>query len=145
MKKIYNLDDRISRGKYLNTKRVLFINKKIATIPGLIDYFIKENNPRSDEFDNIDKTSIAELGYIENDKQIGIIIPKIGTKIEYSPLMIGRSIIITFGKTKGNNKNLQIYETERFYKLEKIIKNTIKKGKFIKSETIPKEFSKYIY
>ena len=116
--------------------------KKI-TISGLVDYFIKENNPGINEFDNLYNERIAELGYIETKKRIGIIIPKPGIIIRYSSSIIGPSTILTFNKTKGNNLNPKIYETKLFHELREIIDNTIEGGKFIKLKDMPEEFRKY--
>ncbi len=139
MTKIYtiNLDDKILNGKANNKKRVLFIDKnKAKTISGIIDYFMEEN-----------EIGINGCASIENNKQAGIIIPKKGTKVRYDLSKIGPSIIITFDKTNGKNKNLRIYENEwgDDYRLEEVMKYTIKKGEFVKLKTIPKEFVRYIY
>lgn len=141
---IIDLDSRILQVKDKRKRSFLIdpIDKKV-TILELIDYFIKENNPSIDEFDNLYEERIAELGYIEAKKRVGIIIPKPRTTIRYSSLIIGPSTILTFNKTE--NIHLQIYENEVGYELKEIIKNIIKKGEFIKSKTIPKEFVKYLY
>ena len=134
---IMYLDKEIREREPPLAKRILFVNENTTkTISGVIDYFIKEND-----------ASIAKLGYIENIRRIGIIIPRQGTEIGYDPSKIGPSVIVTFDKTKGNNKNLRIYENEwgGDYRLEEVIKYTIKEGRFFKSETMPKEFVKYLH
>jgi len=135
MKEIYtiNLDNKIFDGKP-STKFVKIDKNSAKTISGIIYYLLEENN-----------VNIAELGYIKNDRQIGIIIPKLGTRIGNDSSRIGQSLIVTFYKRKVN-KDLKIYETYRlFNSLKEVIENTIKEGEFIKSETMPKEFVKYLY
>jgi len=138
---ITDLDAKILQRKH-NIKRPSPIVKKI-TISGLIDYFIKENNPNINEFDNLYEERIAELGYIETKKRIGIIIPKPGTIIRYGSSMIGPSTILIFNKTKGNNLNPKIYENRLCHELREIIDNTIKGGKFTRLKDMPKEFCQY--
>ena len=138
---IINLDVKILQRKH-NIKKSSSIDKKI-TISGLVDYFIKENNTIIDEFDNLYEERIAELGYIETNKRVGIIIPKPRITIRYGSPIIGPSTILTFNKTKGNNLNLKIYETKLFHGLREIIDNTIKGGQFIKLKDVPEEFRKY--
>jgi len=144
MKKLHitNLDAKILQRKH-NIKRPSKIDIGKITISGIIDYFIKENNPDIGEFDNFYEESIAELGYIETNKRVGIIIPKPGTIIRYGSSMIGPSTILTFNKTKGNNLNPKICENRLGYELREIIDNTIKGGKFIKLKDMPEEFRKY--
>ena len=144
MKKLHitNLDVKILQRKH-NIKRPSPIDTKKITISELIGYFIKENNPSIDEFDNLYEKSIAELGYIEANKRVGIIIPKPRTIIRYGSSMIGPSTILIFNKTKGNNLNPKIYETRLCHELREIIDNTIKGGKFIKLKDMPEEFRKY--
>jgi hypothetical protein len=137
MKNTYtiDLDAKIFNGDILNKKRLLKIDKNSAKkISGIIDYLLQENN-----------APVDELGYIENNKRAAIIIPKPGIGMTYNPSKIGGSVIVTFDKSKGKNKNLKIYENEKVHPLEKVIDNTLKKGKFIKLEKIPEYLKEYIY
>ncbi len=128
MKNKYTIDlDAKILNKYpLNKKRILKVDKNSAKrISGIIDYFLQENN-----------APVNELGYIENNKRAGIIIPKQGIGMTDNPSKMGSSVIVTFDKSKGKNKNLMIYENEKVHSLDKVIYNTIKDGNFIKSENI---------
>ena len=85
MKEIYtiNLDNKIFDGKP-STKFVKIDKNSAKTISGIIYYLLEENN-----------VNIAELGYIKNDRQIGIIIPKLGTRIGNDSFAVFLNHLIT--------------------------------------------------